>query len=267
MRDRPHGRELALTDLVHDLAGLLLAEEVFGPALQLRQRLQRLDRRARVEHQRLEAGEERVAPHRRHEPRHAGHDQAPVARARQQHAHVALGAAQHRGELLVVAEDVARLGEPALVVAADLAQLRVEVGLGRRLRHARRLHLDGEPDHLALARLEAHVERDVGALDARRRRGERDHGLAQHVVEPQVSQDDARGRRLGRQTRAAAAPPRAAHLEHVGEVRAHGYLDRHLDRLGVEVLDSAGARRDGRRRAACGARAPSPAGWSCRRHP
>ena len=114
-------------------------------------------------------------------------EQAAVAGAREEHADVALGAAQHGRELLVVGEDVAGLGEPALVVAAHLAQLGVEVAVRRRLGHARGLHLDREFEHLALARLESARGRSaMRALDARRRLGERTDRLAQHVVEPLV---------------------------------------------------------------------------------
>ncbi len=83
-----------------------------------------------------------------------------------QHAQVGLAAAQHTGDLLVVGEDVGRLGIPALVVATELAELSGEVALAQR-RGARHLDLDGEAQHLPLARREAQPERRDTILDPR----------------------------------------------------------------------------------------------------
>ena len=114
--------QLAAAQLVHDLAGLLFAEGVVGAALQAREELHAVDRRARVEHQGLEAGDDGVAAEGRHEPGHGGRDDAPVGRVDRHHAQVGLAAAQHAGDLLGVGEDVGRAGEPALVVAAQVGE-------------------------------------------------------------------------------------------------------------------------------------------------
>ncbi len=196
-----------------------------------------VDRRTRVEHQGLEAGDDRVAAEGRHEPGHGGRDDAPVVRVHQHHAQVGLPAAQHAGDLLRVGEDVGGAREPALVVAAQVGQAGGEVALAQR-RGVGHRHLDREAHDLALARRQAHAKGRRAALQARRLLFEAHDRLAQDFVEAVVGQRERVAVDLGREARAALVAAHAAHLEHVAKVGVEGELDDHLDRRRVVVLDA-----------------------------
>ena len=235
--DGLEGGELAAAQLVQDFAGLLLAEGVVGAALQAREKAHGVDRRARVEHERLEAGDDRVAPEGRHEPGHGGRVGAAVLRVHGEHAQVGLAAAQHAGHLLGVGEDAGRAGEGALVVAAHVGEARrkVAVAQGWGVGHG---HLDREAHHLAFARREAHTKARRAAPQAGRRLGKAHDRLAQHLVEAVVGERQGGAVDLGRQARAALVAARAAHLEHVAKVGVEGELYVDLDRRRVVVLDA-----------------------------
>ncbi len=68
MRPLFEGRHLAETELVQDLARLLVAERIVRLRLEKRKRAQRRRRELAAEGQGLEAGNEAVAPEERHEP-------------------------------------------------------------------------------------------------------------------------------------------------------------------------------------------------------
>src|SRR5205823_520061 len=77
VRDLPGPRQLSPPDLVEDLARLLLAIIVDPLSLVRRHEEERVPRDVRIEEQRLEAGDERVAPERRTVPGDAGGNDRP----------------------------------------------------------------------------------------------------------------------------------------------------------------------------------------------
>ena len=217
VRDGAEGGQLAAPQLVHDLAGLLLAEGVVGRALAAGQERDRRPRPAQVQQQRLEPDERHLAAERRDEPRHAGERHAVAVDHRAQHAQVLLAAAQRPVQLLVVGEDVGGVRLPALVLVAQRPDARVELpaGLSRRLRGD---HLHVVAQHGAPARGQVQAEPRPALLDRLRAVVEADHRLAGDLVQAQVRQRQRAVTGLGRQPRAAAPAPAAAHLEEVGEV-------------------------------------------------
>ena len=136
MRHGAHRRELAAPQLVHDLAGLLLAERIVDRALAAPEERDRRLRPAEVEQQGLETHERHLAAEGRHEPRKPGERHPVTVDDRRQQAQVVLPAAQRPVQLVVVGEDAGGFRLPALVLVPQRPEARVELtaGLPRRPR-------------------------------------------------------------------------------------------------------------------------------------
>ena len=249
VRQLPGPGHLAAPQLVEDLAGLGVTPVVDGRGLPRGEDVERLDRQLRVERNRLERGDDRVAPEERAEPGHAG-------------GHVAVGAAgtlveeeaqvRHRPgdrqvEQLVIRVDLGGGARP-LVVRRDRLVL-VEVG-GRREEVAGRVarvgladrgpHRPGQPAALARAERPCPAQPQPGPrvrpvvarpdrLHVRRRLTEPDVRRATAAVEPVVAERDGAGDRSGREQGPARGPALPADLEDVGAVDPELELD--IDRL------------------------------------
>ena len=275
VRHGAHGGELAAPQFVHDLAGLFLAEGVVHGALVAGQERDRRPPPALVEEQRLEADEGHLPPERGREPRQAGERHPLPADDRREQPQVVLPAAQRAVQLVVVGEDVGRLGLPALVLVAERADARVELaaGLARRLRAD---HLDVVPDDGAPTRRKVEAKARPPLLERLGAVVEADDRLARDIVEPQVRERQGAVAGLGREARAAAPAAAAADLEQVGEVGVEVQVDDELHLALVVVAHAEQLVQRGRRRSACGARARWPVaacarplyatrGWSARR--
>ena len=167
-------------------------------------------------------------PNGRREPGQAGERHPLPADDRREQAQVVLPAAQGAVQLVVVGEDVGRLGLPALVLVAKRADARVELaaGLARRLRAD---HLDVVPDDGAPAGRKVQAEARPPLLERLGVVVEADDRLARDIVETQVRERQGTVAGLGREARAAAPAAAAADLEQVGEVGVEVQVDDELD--------------------------------------
>src|SRR5207248_11099749 len=105
VRHLARARQLTAADLVQDLAGLFLAEVVDAFALVRGEEEERVARDLGRDEQRLEAGDERVAPERRGVPGPAGGDAAPTFPEDRQRLEVGDGLLQFPVERLVAGDD------------------------------------------------------------------------------------------------------------------------------------------------------------------
>ena len=226
--------ELAAAQLVHDLPGLLLPEGALVRALGAAQKVHGRLRPAQVEEQCLEADHQQLASEGGHKPGDAGQRDAFAVDGGGQHAQVVLAATQHVVHLFVVREDIGGARVPALVLVTQGAELGVEVALAR-LGRVRRLHAHVVAHDGALSRRETQAVARPALLHGFGRVGERDHGLAQDVVQAEVAERERVTLDLGRQPRPALAAPQSTHLEEVGEVGVEVQVEDELHLMVMEV--------------------------------
>ena len=238
MRDDRRIRERAGTDLVQDLARLLVPPLVHAIALELREQPKRVARRCRVEHQDLVRRHQRVAPERGDVPRDPGCDVPAVRRVGQKRAEVAPSALEQRVEDLVIRVDRRALVVPLVVRAAQLVDGNVE-------RRALALdagddRLDHERKELRLMADEVEIERHANGpdpvLDHRRGGPEVDHRLPQEAVFTRVRERDRLTLDDGPVERSRSLVEQAAHVKDVGEVRAELEVHTNVDAMVVVVL-------------------------------
>ena len=152
-----------------DLARLGVDVRVVLRRLQLGEHLQRGSRQLGPEEQRLQAGDDRVAPEHGHEPRHACCRQAPgaTAPAHPQRGEVGDGLLEGPAELVPVGADLRHAELPGRERLAHARELLAEAPLGdaRRDRVAVDRREDVEPQRPGLARAELEPVDDLGALD------------------------------------------------------------------------------------------------------
>ena len=124
---------LAHAQLVEDLAGLRVAPLVELRRLERGEHLERLDRDLRPERERLDRGDDRVAPEQRREPRHAGRDVALALAGPVVHEQAQVGDAPPDGEVeqLVVGRDGGRAPRPGVVRGRSLVARRSAARRGR----------------------------------------------------------------------------------------------------------------------------------------
>ncbi len=234
MRHGAHGGELAAPQLVHDLAGLLLAEGVVDRALPSPQERDRRLRPAQVEEQGLETDERHLAPEGRHEPRQPGERHPLAVDHRGQQAQVVLAAAQRPVQLVVVGEDVGVFRLPALVLVAQRPDAGVELAAGLARRSGPH-DLDVVADGRMPARRQMQPEPRPALLEGLRAVVKADDRLAGDLVEPEVGEREGAVAGLRREPLAAATAAAATDLEQIGEVRVEVQVDDELHRALVVV--------------------------------
>ncbi len=139
VRDQPERGQLAAAQLVHDLARLGITVIVARLGLPAGQHLERAARELRVQDHRLQAGDQRVAPEQRHEPRQPGGGQVvhvAIALDRQaQRRHVLDRLVEQQAERMHAGLDSQHLAPPRgqfatlLAVGVEPAFRRGRVGL------------------------------------------------------------------------------------------------------------------------------------------
>ncbi|EDO90813.1 hypothetical protein BURPSPAST_W0819 [Burkholderia pseudomallei Pasteur 52237] len=224
---------------MHDLARLRVAKRRCLARLMLGEKAQHAARERRLQPQHLQRRDHRVAAERRREPRNARVRVRAGFERRREQAQVRERAVEPRVEKRIArvhARDrAAPLAHRAVHVGQRLAQRaapgrdarppRERVAARVRGAHAR---LDRQIQRHA--RLRGDRQRVVGAIDGERvgLRLEADPHAALDRVEPVVAQPDRARLDARRRDRATPLAPRAAHFEHVLEVRAERHRQRHL---------------------------------------
>ena len=240
MRHDPRARELAVADLVQDLARLLVPPVVLLRALASGQELERFARRTRVDRQQLVRGDERVPSEDGHVPGDPCGEHAALAHAGVEGAEISEAAIEELVEQLVVRDDLRRLALPLLVRATQLVHGVIEVRRGavvlgpedrldRNDEEPGLVGLEVDPEHRGRERI---LDIDPVGLDA-----EPDPGHPPDPVPAFVHELD-HGIGDGRSVRPPGMPVgHPPHVEDVGEVGTEPELDLQRDVRRVVVLD------------------------------
>ena len=260
---------------MEDLAGFLLAIVIDLRALVRGEEEERVARHLGIDHQRLESGDERIAPERRRVPGNSGRDDPPPLPEDVQGLEVRDGLVDDPVERLFAGLDARGGLRPAAVGGAGAAHaLLVAPGRGRigflvaaRIAPARLGHLGqgrrrpvaglagrvcgrahragtehvqgGDGVQLELdALVGPQVEAEAGPVRGelvRRAAGKRHFGAVHHAVPALVGEHHPVPGDARPEEGSARSPPRPAHLELVGEVAGKLVLDPVIDVADEEV--------------------------------
>ena len=193
----------------------------------------------RIEHERLDGGDQCIAPEGRREPGDARHGEEPAVELLQQDSQVHLAAAQQAAvEEGIVGADPGRVVVPAAIGPLQrLQRVVVEVTQYRLVLADHRDDIDHERDRVFRVEVEMPVQRSV-LIERARLRLDDNLGSAQEAILAVIGEGQAPGVDLGRSNRAEGLHLVATHIEHVAKVALDPQRAFDLDGFGAAVLDA-----------------------------
>ncbi len=225
----------AVTHLVQDLAGLGVGGGIEGGRLVGGKMQQDAARQRRIEPQRFQRRDQRVAAEGGAEPGDAGIGVGPFRRLGDQHGEVGDRAPRRLVEDGVRGDDCCGSGDGSAERPPGIAQPAHEADAHRFGGGA----VAGDLQHDRRRTVRRDVEEEGGMVRRQltRRRIEAQPGLPPAAVEAEIGEPHRVRRHHRRLHRAAPRPLCAAYLEHVGEIGGEGEIDLDAVRLLVEITD------------------------------